>query len=575
MSIHIEPQFRVRYAGEDHTVAKDRVMTLCDELVAKHGLTGVAPLVEEIDPGPQPVRSSPILLGPGHSAIAALVADNPDAATLIECETRAESDAMTVREEDLSIVRGPNAPTVYEAVVEPPQRIMSGDIDILGEARSKLMKEQGEASGFSFRETVYRRGMPVIALGEENARRSIEEHEARPFVGDACRDFVEVIRAENRRDVLVTPTGMRMDGLGRLITEAGNVCLTEKAFGVFLTRMGVGGGTYLAKCWPKLRAINVNHWAAKFDEEEKAARELYDRLPLRDRQKLDDPKRDALMLRLRASPLDVPECYGVVSPSYTPFNVDKVAEAIRLAMPSDAKADFSYDGHRTSFDVLFHSNVQPTQYVAGEFFKAGIRVRSSDSGDGSIAVSAIVWQNLCLNLLIIDEANKPLDRISHIGDVHALAARLRAALVAGKASLASFLKAWDYAVDDRLTADTLDVPKGVEVPVRFEDALPGIFNGLYERQLVPLKRPKETIPMLMKAWQSDTSRAAMGGGNTRAAVVNAITRFAHTSPMSAKDQDDLETAAGSLLTLRAPKSHQLAALPYIPITRKSVIEAMA
>lgn len=535
--------YRIRHGGEEVFAAQHEVMSICDQLVEKHGIEKGPPNVERVLGegvlSPEPIRvNGAIVLHGGFSAMAASIADNPGDASLEEGEI------------------------VHMAVPEPPiGRIMSGEIDILGEARSKFLKEQGEASGFSFRETVYRRGMPVIALGEENARRSIEEHNAKPYVGEACAAFIKTIAAENRRDVIISPAGMGMAGNGDLITKGGTFRLTEQAFRVLLTRMGIGGAEYLQNCWPRLRSLNINHWTSKFDEEERLAMEVYNLLSPAERAKIDSPLRDSLKFRLRNGPTENAECYGLVTPSYTSFNVDRVAEAIRMAMPSEAKADFNYDGHRTSFDVLFHSNVQPTQYVAGEFFKAGIRVKASDSGDGSIIVSAIVWQNLCLNLLIIDEANKPLDRIRHIGDVHALASRLHAALAAGKVALASFLKAWDYAIEEKLTSEMLDVPKGVDVPVRFEDALPGIYNGLYERELLPIKKPKETIPLLVQAWGKDTSFAR---GPTRAAIVNSITRYAHEHPMSAAEEDKLETAAGALLTRRAPKSKALAALPYAP-----------
>jgi hypothetical protein len=511
------PTHRIEHGGETrYAYSQGAVFTVCDELVAKYG--GGVPVITPVN----------------GTAAAPITNENvPIPSTL-----RAEASP-------------------------PPERIMSGGIDLLGKARSEAMKKAGEESGFSFRETVYARGMPVIALGEENAAKSRREHDAKPDIGPACEAFRQVIRDEKRHDETLSIENLRMDGAGRIVTAKGTFALTEEAFAVLLKRMKIGGADYLSKCWPRLRAHNFNAWASKFDDDEVQAIARWEMLSMAERKAFGDrPVRDPIKLRLRNGLNGEIETYGVVTPAYTAFNVDKVAEAIQIAMPREAKGEISYDGHRTSVDILFHTDVPPKHFVAGEFFKAGIRVRASDSGDGSIIVSAIVWQNLCLNLIIIDEASKPLDRIRHIGNVRTLADRLRSALEAGKLSLAAFLGAWNYAVEERLTADTLDAPKGVEVPIKFEDALPGIYNGLYERELLPIKKPKEAIPLLMKMWGEDKSAAK---GNTRAAIVNSITRYAHSAPMDAWEEDKLERAAGALLTRKAPRSNQLAALPYVPI----------
>jgi hypothetical protein len=515
-------RYRITFGGEEHFADQPDVMAVCDDLVAR--------------------------LGPGVPNIADL---RPST------EALPGIDLPKVAPTTLYIVPGPaTADPRPPAVAKPPtERIMSGEVDIVGEGRSILDREAAEKNGFSTRETVYRRGKPVIKLGEENAQKSLDEHNARDLVGPACDTFISIIEAEKRRDVCFPANALRMDREARLITPFGLLSLTEAAFSSLLTRTKIGGGSYLNKCWPELRAKNFNNWMHKYETEEK---ERVDKaLTLN----VKAEERDILKLRLRNGSDGAIENYAIVSPSYSEFNVDKIAKAIKIAMPHQARADFNYDGHRASFDILFHSDVQPKHYVAGEFFKAGIRVLSSDNGDGSIIVSAIVWQNLCLNLLIIDESSKALDRIRHIGSVDALAARLKTALEAGKKSLSHFLTAWDYAVEDIITPEKLDMSADAEVPLSFEDALPGIFNGLAQRELVPLKRPEETVPLLMKAWRADKSGAA---GPNRAAIVNAITRYAHEGNSDPWYQDKLERAAGALLHNRTGRGN-LRALPYVPM----------
>lgn len=366
-----------------------------------------------------------------------------------------------------------------------------------------------------------------------------------------------MIAGEARRDVTAVSKELRMDASGRLVLPGGaRLPMTERAFTSLVAahHSGIGGGAYLARCWPKLRALNVNHWLTKIGADELAVRNA---LPAAE---VDAWQPSSLTLRTRkgAKP-GVTEVFGVVSPSYTAFDVDKIARAIAIAMPKEARAEITYDGQRASFDIRFHSKVKPEHYVAGEFFRAGIRVRTDDTGGGAIQVSSTIWQNLCLNLIIIDEQTQGLARIRHVGSVDELAKRLATALKDAKGTLAHFLKAWDYAVTDTIDATTVDAEPGVEVPSRIEDLLPGIFLGLAQRELVPIRRPKEAIPQLMKMWGEDTSAAA---GATRGAVVNAITRYAHTVNEDPWHEDELERAAGRILygTRGTP-----APLPYVPV----------
>jgi hypothetical protein len=457
----------------------------------------------------------------------------------------------------------PAPPSNPIPAVTAPAPISGGAHDVIGEGRSRVDFDAAMAAGFAPAQTIYRRGTRVIDLGIENARASRQAHDALPSVTAACASFETLIENEARRDETVDTSALRMtkDGLLALPDVAGRegfgprLALTESAFAslVVSQHSGIGGAGYLTKCWPELRAINVNHWLAKFATDEIAERNA---LPA---DKVGGWKRHQLALRTRkARPGAGPkrEVFGVVSTSYTAFDVDRVARAVALAMPRDAKADITYDGRRAVFDIRFHSDVQPEHYVCGEFFKAGIRIKTDDTGSGSLSVSSTVFQNLCLNLIIIDEATQGLARIRHTGDEATLAKKLEAALVAGRDSLGHFLKAWGYAVEDKL--ERFDVADGIEVPIKLEDALPGIFDAMIERELVPVRgRRAEVVEGLMMAWGRDDSAAA---GRTRGAIVNAITRYAHEGQDDPWYEDELERAAGRLAYSRAP-------LPYAPIEK--------
>lgn len=430
-------------------------------------------------------------------------------------------------------------------MVQPKVVPVRGEsVDVDGLARSLLDKAAAEAAGFAPAKTVYERGTMVIDVGVENARRSRQDYEKQPLVTDYCDAFIKDIGLEARRDNVIPMSGIRMTSGGRIVHEEkkGALELEEKAFGSLLTRTGIGGSEYLRRCSPKLRAINVNHWMQAMKDTEVAAQTTQE----------DRPN---IKLRTRNTPNGGRAIFGAVSDSYTAFDVDKVAEALALATPRDARGTVSYDGYKAQFSVLFHSNVQPENYVCGEFFKSGVIVRTDDTGGGSLIVSASVWQNLCLNLIIVDEDDQVTARIRHIGDVRKLALKFEEGFAKALGKLDHFLRAWGYAskenVVERARKNDPTVASG-DV-----EAFKGILRGVVENDIIPVKGNVESaVSALFAAWEKDESSATATTRFSRSAVANAFTRYAHetnTDPFAAVD---IAAAAGSLVYSNKP-------LPYV------------
>lgn len=450
----------------------------------------------------------------------------------------------------LALVPAPTQP-------KAPPSVPGGSFDSIGEARSLIDLDAAAAAGFSPAATVYRRGLRVIDIGVENARASREEHDALPAVGPACTDFIAQIVAEKRDTIPMNVADTRMTKDGLLALRGGaRLQVTEHAFGSLVGyQTGIGGSGYLQKCWPELRAINYNHWVTAIGNDEIVTRNKLTGKALEEW----SPRRMAL--RTREAATGPREVFAVVSPSYPAFDVDKIAAALRVAMPDEARCSIVYDGRRATFDIQFHSNVQPHHYVAGEFFKAGIRVRTDDTGGGSIVGSTCIFQNLCLNLIIIDRQEQSLFRIRHMGSIEALAKKFREGIEGAMLKLDHFLRAWDYAVETNVLQDAL-APEGVDVPMSIEEALPGLFNGIIERELVPVRGKRtETIPQLIEMWKKDTSAAA---GATRGAIVNAFTRYAHEVESDPFEGDLIERSVSKLLYGRTDQNKP-ARLPYVPV----------
>ena len=439
----------------------------------------------------------------------------------------------------------------------PSITIGGGSMDIVGAARSTTDRDAAIAAGFSPKATVYTRGTRVIRAGVDKARLERKQYDAKPLVAEYCADFVAQIEAEKRTDVPVLGREVSMDDTGALSLDGGvnRFQPTYGALSGLATRLEYGGAQYLAKCPPALRATNVNDWRARIAAREDLSYRERCELLAKQGKPAPEPSLQELVLRVRQPAVagDLHEAFGVVTPSYTSFDVDKVAKVIAKVVHPDARGTVTYDGERARFEVLFHSDVKPEHYVAGEFWKAGLIINTDDIGSGSIWGQSAIWQNLCLNLIIIDKQAKELFRLKHVGSAEALELALIDGIARGEKTLEHFTRAWGYACQEDVLARTAAAHKAMheeEMPIRIEDALPGIFGAILERELVSVPGRKEAaIPKLVKAWEFDQSGAKIAhGGLTRAAICNAFTRYAHTEVRGdVWAEDQIQRQAGALL----------------------------
>jgi len=507
----LTPTWRVTYRGEEAICPADEVPATCADMIARLG----APTPLDF-PRPEPI-TAPLALVPAPAPVAP------------------------------PVVRG-------ETVNEE------------GRARSAAADAAARAGGFTPAQPLYSRGTMVVQIGVENARQARQEFDATPTVDECVEGFLADVALEDRRDMVVGDT-MRMDKGGRLVLPGDGARLTinERAFTPLCSRLGFGGGDYLAGCWPELRAINVNRWMDTYQKAHEA--EVAEALA----ERKEPPEARAVVLRTRTVPASGREVYAAVSGGYAAFDSDKVARALRLAMPDGARMRVQYDGFRSRFDVLFHSTVQPDQYVAGEFFRAGITIRTDDTGGGSLRGQTVVEQNLCLNLIVIDKAVQPLFVLRHLGSVEKLAEKFREGLGAAQDTLAHFLTAWGVARKDDLVADAAargefeDMTPADAGLILVSDYFTGFANGLIERELVPLRaRGGATVRDLRRMFVDDTSSDGPGSGRvTRAGLVNAVTRYAHRVEVDPFRAAETERAAAALLW---PTRGRLPEIPFTAVT---------
>lgn len=447
--------------------------------------------------------------------------------------------------EPLQQTRGPapTEPAPPPAPTEPPPATN----------RDRAVADAAAAleNGFQLAPPIYSIGTAVNELGVENARRSQLEHEAKPLIQEACEALRDKVHAEQRQDLPVLLVGdMRMDKTGRLVLPGGHpvfggarVPLTRRGFnGLFARFPCTNASAYLADCPVKLRAVNFNHWAEHVQRTEQSAEVVV---------------RTRLIGGARTG-------FAAVSPKYTPYDADSIAEALALAFPSDARGAIDYTGDRLRVEGLWHTDIAPEDFVAGEIFKAGVIVRSDDTGGGSIRVSSVVWRNLCLNLIILDKAIGVDERIRHTGNVRQLAAKFRAAFSRALQSVDVFRRAWSAARHEEGRA-LIEAVQGTtrenitSLPV--EDVLPGIFAGVVKRDLVPVRgRVENVVPKLLEMHSLEPARDQYGV--SRASIANAFTRYAHEVEVSPFAADAIREGAGGLLV--GQRGRAPAPLPYEP-----------
>lgn len=404
--------------------------------------------------------------------------------------------------------------------------IESSNFSQAGKDRSDQLRAEAIGQGFAPAQPVYAAGTRVVQLGVDNARRARQEFDAMPHAAVALAGLLQKVQAEERSDYVVADvTDIRMSrstGKVKAGLEENAPVFALEPYGLrgILERSGIGrGASYLIDgCDKDLRASNFNYQMTHLIESGQTSAKL----------------------RTRKSPDGSRSVFGVVSEKYADLDADQIAAAMRAAVPEDAKAIVDYDGSKMRATVLFHSTVQPEQFVAGEFFRAGAIVRSADDGSGSIRVSAVVWQNLCLNLIIVDEAIVKIANIRHQGSTEKLRRRFVEAFAKAMKAIEPFRKAWDEA-----TKDVVEL-KGAPL----SKALPGIFQALIEDGRLPA--PRNHVERLVAAHQADDSSAVALGTVTRASVANAITRYAHEANEDHWKEDALQAAAGKLLAERRP-----------------------
>lgn len=409
-----------------------------------------------------------------------------------------------------------------------PEPIRGQTVDAEGAARATADEQAAKAAGFALRPPLYQIGTMVVKAGVENFKASRNDFDRMPGAGEALHKLAQQVKAEEREDhVVVVPEICMLENGQLAVPGNGTHLMSERAFeSLCQFTTPPGGASYLSECPPALRALNINHWMP-------IARRLDARKTKKQGQVVEVERELTLRTRLSKDATGR-EVFAVTGPRYGVYNIDQLAEEILAGLEGDARAEITYDGYKVAVNVLFHSNVPATKVVAGEIFKAGMKITAADDGSGSLKFRAMVWRNLCLNLIVIDFKELLVGSRRHIGTGESITEDVRRHLKATKEHIGYFAKRWDEASVENL-CERYDLAKPEDV-----------IKGLVLNKVVwtPGVKAEEQIERLTKAWQQEP-------GYTKTAFINAITRMAHTETWRSWEQvEELEAKAGEMLFTR-------------------------
>lgn len=398
-------------------------------------------------------------------------------------------------------------------------------------ARLLEQEEMARAAGLSLPPPVYALGTPVNSTGVANFRAKRSAWENRPGFGSVCTDAIERIRAERRDNVEVKLADLYMGSDGRLfnlpigasMTDPGAARWNVTKCGMWGLMQGLGvnaGGRYLLDAPADLRATNINYWSHAMAMDPIARDKAWS---LRTRECLDETQ------------LGQREIFAGTSTKYPVFDADALTAVAAELVPAGARGELLYDGERFRLGASWFSDIRPEDAAAGECFRAYMFLSTRDDGRGSIAVRWGVERNLCLNLIILGKAETKLS-VRHAGNVDEVREAVRAAMSEGATAMERFSTAWTGARRERV----LDGVWGS----KFDSA--ALFAAIVDEDMVrvPGMRAPALVERLQAAWAAEP-------GYTRADLVNAVTRAAHTEAWGSPwTTESLEEQAGALLEQR-------------------------
>lgn len=425
------------------------------------------------------------------------------------------TSAPLVRPALLTVLPSPApARSILSPVAIPAQpaparflREVVGAVDNVAADRQARLDGEAIKAGFAPPKPWFALGTTLAASGERNYQRSRKDWEKMASIPHAAKMLAQTVENENRRDIDCRASDVTMLDDGRLVVGPDYLAVEQDAVQPLIQRLGIPyGAAYLSACDPELRAHNVNAWTAKDEAADKKIK---------------------LRTRNGAQPRSV---FAAVGPQYAAADLDTIAEIAGRILPGEAKGEVTYDGRKGSLTALWHAPIDfPT--TVGDYYKAGVRVKSGDTGQDSISVSAVLFRAVCRNLTTVS-AEVELFRRVHRGNImQGLEEQMASAAAQALAKLGAFRDSWigaDLAIIQGTCIGAIDLEPAI---VR-----------LVEREIIPaVVDPEELVRQIRSAFWKEPQPTVKG-------IADAVTRAAHEgSWRSPWVTEQLQDAGGSII----------------------------
>ena len=442
-------------------------------------------------------------------------------------------------------------------------------VDTAGADRSAADETTCARFGIALPPAFFALGTTLVDVGVDNARKARAAFEALPPASEACQALAAEVTAEDRVSIAASLSDLSITANGELARAADG---RREAFTLGIegdaarqlqstlrAKLGIGGDPGVvtgleyddagvvacaAATWNRFTAL------LKTQEAKGAERKQVSLLTRMVEQKPIDGQPQPRRRQVFASVSErYAECdAGKIATACGGLVRDIDAMALQEGKTPDVRAEVVYDRKRVSIDLLTHTTIQPDAQVVGDVFRVGLRVRSDDTGGGSLTVRSVAFRVACRNYTVVS-ADGSITRIRHIGDPARLLERLQEALQASSGALATFAVQWGKACGRDAARDLL---RGLETERKRRDELAGLVHmclvadaslrSVWERQqgevldgiyrsilmahdLAPAKVIEDDVIALRRAYHDPVN---IGGATafSPAAINNGLTRWA-------------------------------------------------
>jgi hypothetical protein len=406
------------------------------------------------------------------------------------------------------------------------------DVDPEAEARILAAEKFLKARGFAPPPTWFAAGTEMLPEGRAKFGSLAKRHADLPVFRDAAREVIDVIRAEDRRDmVLGDARVLRLTPDGQLTRGNAPIALEPNALKGLIGKFPKAfpnAWAFLSLLDPAARAEAVNAQLARLG---------------------DWYRDDERNLRLRLRNVGGWRAFAAVSPTYMPMDADRVLAAYAdtldgLGLP-DPRGAIAYNGETTDVTIraTWHAP-QSFRPSVGDVFESGISARTNDAGNGSHRAGNTFTRIICINCTTGDFGNDTLRRVHKGSRVSDLTAQGLAKIQQDVADVVSrtgdaarfFLDAWGILRETPVTRVRKDGD-----PKAFLKSL--VASGELDADVA-----RDTmVEALLRGFDVEP-------GETLADVFNAVTRAAHDGLLDEAQRWRVERAAGSLLPVLAERA---------------------